>query len=267
MRQLFISLILASLCTPTLADTKALGAIIIDDIGYNTISARRIASLPWPLTCAVLPEAGASVPAAGILAEAGKELMLHLPMEGRSGEARERSVLSADMGQRQFRQELLRQLDRFPSVVGVNNHQGSVLTTQRQPMDWLMQELSNIEQFYVVDSRTASDSLLQSTARRFGLPATTRDVFLDHHRNEAYIARQMLRFVEIAKKHGTAIAIGHPYPETLRVLEAALPQLESEGIRLVPVSELIQYKMAQNSHQKEREPTTVASREPDSAVQ
>lgn len=269
MRRSLCALVLCFLTAPgsVVAESGAVASIIIDDIGYNTISARRIAALPWALTCAVLPEAGASQRAAHILDAAGKELMLHLPMEGRRGEARERNVLNGDMNHRQFRQELLRQLDRFPSVVGINNHQGSVLTAQRQPMNWLMQELSTIEQFYVVDSRTTSDSLLQSTARQFGLPNTTRDVFLDHQRDEAYIARQLLQFVNIAKKYGSAIAIGHPYPETLRVLETALPQLESEGIRLVPVSELIRYRMAQKSPDSETEPTEVAARDKDSALQ
>ena len=249
------------------AEPEAVGAIIIDDIGYNTVSARRIAAMPWPLTCAVLPEAVASERAAQILADADKELMLHLPMQGRLGEAREPHVLNINMDRHHFRQEVLRQLDRFPRVVGINNHQGSVLTTRQQPMNWLMDELSTIENFYVVDSRTASDSLLQASAQHYQLPNSTRDVFLDHQRNEAYIARQVLEFVRVAKASGSAIAIGHPYPETLNVLEKALPYFESEGVRLLPVSQLIRWQMAQKSSEKEPDPTAVAARHRDTTVQ
>ena len=51
-------------------------------------------------------------------------------------------------------------------------------------------------------------------------------------------------FIKTAKRHGRAVAIGHPYRETLSVLEMALPELEREGITLVPASELVRAQMA-----------------------
>jgi polysaccharide deacetylase 2 family uncharacterized protein YibQ len=43
----------------------------------------------------------------------------------------------------------------------------------------------------------------------------------------------------MARKRGQAVAIGHPFPETLEVLEKALPGLEEQGFELVTIGELL----------------------------
>jgi len=44
--------------------------------------------------------------------------------------------------------------------------------------------------------------------------------------------------VEIAKRNGSAIAIGHPRPTTLAALTALYPKMQAEGVRFVLASEL-----------------------------
>ena len=73
-----------------------------------------------------------------------------------------------------------------------------------------------------------------------GVPATRRDVFLDHTRSVEAVAREFERLKAKARKQGHAVAIGHPFPETLEVLEQQLPLLEAEGFELVTISELLQ---------------------------
>ena len=76
-------------------------------------------------------------------------------------------------------------------------------------------------------------------AREVGVSARKRDVFLDPDRDPATVAREFERMKRLADKNGSVVAIGHPYPATLALLEEALPKLESEGYRLVSVSELV----------------------------
>jgi polysaccharide deacetylase 2 family uncharacterized protein YibQ len=66
-----------------------------------------------------------------------------------------------------------------------------------------------------------------------------RDVFLDHDRAQPAVARQIERLVQLAEERGSAIAIGHPHPETLAALEEGLPGLRADGVRIVPLSELV----------------------------
>jgi hypothetical protein len=92
---------------------------------------------------------------------------------------------------------------------------------------------------FFLDSRTTTASVAYKTAQDEGVKAATRDVFLDDSNDPMEIERQFQRMVDIAKKRGQAVAIGHPRPATLRVLRERLPGLEAQGIELVKISELM----------------------------
>jgi polysaccharide deacetylase 2 family uncharacterized protein YibQ len=95
------------------------------------------------------------------------------------------------------------------------------------------------EGLFFVDSKTSGDSVALAEARRMKVPATSRDVFLDNDADVELIARQIRKLVVLAGKHGKAVGICHPYPETIAALQQELPQLNRDGITVVPVSELI----------------------------
>lgn len=225
--------------TPESSDLKARVAIIIDDIGYRETLGRRAINLPGALTISVLPLA----PNSRMLAEAahkqGKEVMLHAPMSNIRGLPLDEGALTEDMDQQQFLATLDRNLQALPHIRGVNNHMGSQLTQTAQPMAWLMAALKQ-RQLYFIDSRTSPASRAWAVAREHQVPSDQRDVFLDHDRDPAAIARQYQRLLRIAHKRGSAIAIGHPYPETLDFLEVALRNTDNDAIELVPISRLLE---------------------------
>ena len=76
-------------------------------------------------------------------------------------------------------------------------------------------------------------------AREHGVPSTRRDVFLDNVQTRSAIDKEFQRLKQLARKRGSAVAIGHPYPVTLSYLESVLPGLSSEGIELVSIGELV----------------------------
>jgi len=96
----------------------------------------------------------------------------------------------------------------------------------------------NKRDLYFIDSRTTSHSVAWRTAQRRNVPSLKRDVFLDHDRDPEIINDQFSEFIAIAKRRGYAIAIAHPYPETLTYLKQNLSRLTSQGIRLVSASAL-----------------------------
>jgi polysaccharide deacetylase 2 family uncharacterized protein YibQ len=53
------------------------------------------------------------------------------------------------------------------------------------------------------------------------------------------VESQLNELAAVARRLGDAVGLGHPHPETLRVLRKMLPELESEGFELVFVSELV----------------------------
>ena len=222
-------------------------AIIIDDIGYNLKAGQRTIALPGAYTLALLPATPHSQTLAELAHQNGKELMLHAPMANMGGLALGPGGLTPEQTRAEFTARLRHSLDSLPHIQGVNNHMGSALTPLATPMGWVMDEIGK-RALYFVDSRTTAASRGYEVARAYGLKAAKRDVFLDHSRESDDITAQLKHAIDIAQKRGQAIAIGHPYPETLAALEAAQPLLKASGVRLVPASALAQKSAPGNGH-------------------
>src|SRR5690606_38705840 len=92
---------------------------------------------------------------------------------------------------------------------------------------------------YFVDSRTTAKTLALQTAQQYRIPSAKRDVFLDNRRDKELIHAQLRKALTLAHTQGQAIAIGHPYPETLSVLEQIQPLLAEYQVELVKVSVLL----------------------------
>jgi polysaccharide deacetylase 2 family uncharacterized protein YibQ len=142
------------------------------------------------------------------------------------------------MNEQQVDSALAGMLETVPHAVGVNNHQGSRATADPALMAALMPELRRRGLFFV-DSRTLASTVAYSTAKRLGVRAASRKVFLDDSENREAILQQLELAAHDAEREGFAIAIGHPRPDTIAVLALDLPRLASRGIRLVFVSDVV----------------------------
>jgi polysaccharide deacetylase 2 family uncharacterized protein YibQ len=226
------------------ADTDELRApviaIIIDDLGYDLAAGERAARLPGPVACSVLPHTPASRRLARVCHRLGKEVLLHLPMQA-ADPAHDPGTGVLTL--RQDREELIGRLtgalEAVPHVTGVNNHMGSLLTRNLATMQWIMAQLRGSGSLFYVDSYTTPASVAMRVARANGLPTARRDVFLDADPDPEAVALELSRLVDEARTAGFALAIGHPLPVTLALLERALPALAADGIMLVSVAELV----------------------------
>lgn len=213
-------------------------AIIIDDLGYNLRMGKRTLNLPGAITVAVLPFTPHGRELAHYAHQQGKEVMLHAPMSNHHDYPLGRGGLRSGMAKSEFLSVLRRNLANVPHIKGVNNHMGSQLTEEAEPMGWLMAELQQ-QQLYFVDSRTSAQTQALNQAQAIGLPSRRRDVFLDDKKDPQIIYQQLLLALEKARQQGSAIAIGHPYPETLRVLEQLPELLARYQVTLVNTSQLM----------------------------
>jgi len=214
--------------------------IIIDDLGYQLDGGRRALRLPGPVAYAILPGAPRARQLAEIAHSRGKEVLLHLPLEaaGHSGPVEPGSI-TLDMSHARFRAAFAKAIDSVPFAVGVNSHRGSLLTRHPGHMRWLMEEIRERDELFFVDSYTTHQSVALQIAAETGVAATRRDVFLDHEYSPEAIEREFVRLKSLARRNGAAVAVGHPYPETLEVLERELPKLRDEGIDLISISDLL----------------------------
>jgi hypothetical protein len=215
-------------------------SVVIDDLGQDLEPAHQLLKLPYPLTFSILPHLKYSVATASEVHRAGREVMLHLPMEPEPG-----SFLSPGEGQIRVGMDpgkmgwvLQSDLDSVPYATGANNHMGSRATTRPQLMTAVARVLAG-RHLYFIDSRTTSASVALDVARQQGVPAFYRSVFLDDTRTVSYTLGKLREFRRTAEEQGAALAIGHPYPSTLAALARFLPELERADIQLVPASQLV----------------------------
>ena len=219
-------------------------AIIIDDIGYRYREDQEVIALPGALAISILPHSPHADEMAQLAAAAGKDVMLHVPMEPQredTNAALGPGALMLNMDRIDLMRTLNQNLRAVPTAIGVNNHMGSLLTRDTQHMQWLMESLRVHNKFFV-DSVTSERSIAADVARRKGVPSLRRDVFLDDVRDPRSLNSKFQELIRIARHKGSALAIGHPHPETIALLRAQLPELGSLGVRLVSVPQLLQMR-------------------------
>lgn len=218
---------------------KAYLGIILDDGGYGGDEMTRVMELDNRLTLAILPDTPFASETVQLAVAKGFEIMVHMPMQaGLGAKNRFPGELNVNMTREQVRQRTQECLDQFPEAVGVNNHTGGLFTRYPENMGWFL-EVVKAEQMYFVDSRTVGSSCAYDKAVEAGIPAARRDLFLDHSNTISDIRKRFNELVDIAKRQGSAVGIGHFRPNTITVLAEKLPGLAAQGIELVPVSELV----------------------------
>lgn len=217
-------------------------ALIIDDLGNKRELGKHVVDLPGPVACAFLPYGQHTDFLARQAYAHHKEVLLHLPMQAVEdapamlGEG----VLTLDMTEQQFMATLAHDMAAVPYISGLNNHMGSLLTRHPGSMAWLMDAITRRGDLFFVDSRTTSATVAEQLALEYGIPNTARNVFLDNVPTPEAVRAQFQKLIAMAKLNGSALGIGHPYPETVAVLADELRRLQQYGVRLLPVSRLIE---------------------------
>lgn len=209
-------------------------SLVIDDLGQNLTRDRRVLALPGPVAMAILPDTPHATELAREAYAAGKTVMLHLPMDPAEGPF---SWHPEQPAAERF-ERIEAALRAVPHARGLNNHMGSRMTADIPPMAGLMNELQRRHLFFL-DSRTSASTHAAAEAQRIGLASLSRDIFLDDDPSPEAIARQFERAVELARRQGSAVMIGHPYPSTLAVLERELPRLAAQGIEWIEIRQMI----------------------------
>ena len=215
-------------------------AIIIDDFGYrNDHISNGFLELPAKLTYAIIPGHDHSQLFSKKAYDAGYEIIVHLPMEniGKTyGE--EEYVLMSYFQDDEIKSRINSAFDNLPEAIGLNNHQGSRGTADSRVMTLLAGVIKDKKKFFI-DSRTTSNSLANSTMRRYNVPTNQRDVFLDNDLDEEKIKTQLYKLADVSERKGIAIGIGHVKPQTLNVLKNEIPVLKQKGFRFEFVSRLV----------------------------
>lgn len=216
-------------------------AIVLDDMGPNKENTERALKLPPSVTFAFLPYAKDVAVLAAQAKGKGHELLVHVPMEPAGAVEPGPHALRVTDAPEKILEELRWNLSQLSGYVGINNHMGSRFTADETSMRIVVGELKT-RKLLLLDSRTTKDTQAAPIAQQAGVPSLSRDVFLDNEEGSGEVTRELERLEKLAREKGSAVAIGHPHPATLDVLQKWLPQAEKRGIKLVPLTQVLKFR-------------------------
>ena len=192
--------------------------LIIDDVATFE-HASMIKSLGLKITPSIFP-ATKTHPDTPSIARSFEFYMIHLPMQAKHFDSPEIGTLTINESFESMHEKIKKIRKDFPRAKYTNNHTGSRFTSDYDAMDKAYRAL--IEQgFIFVDSKTIAQTAVARAAKKYNQPYISRDIFLDDDPSAGAVRRELVAAVNLAKKRGYAIAIGHPKKNTIAVIKAS----------------------------------------------
>jgi len=210
---------------------------VFDDAGHNLEQLQYFLDLPFPCTIAVLPKLPNSRETARRIRAAGKELILHQPMQALDPNIDPgKGAVKPGMSREEIKKIVASNVEEIGPIAGMNNHEGSLITSDEEAMEAVL-ELCREKNIYFLDSRTSSKSVVPQVAKKLNMSIWERAVFLDNKRDKAYMKKQIIDGLEIASQRGEAIMIGHVFTVDLAILlKEMYSDLTQEGYTFSTIS-------------------------------
>ena len=206
---------------------------VFDDAGHNLDQLEHFLRLPFPCTIAVLPGLRYSSESARRIRKAGKQVILHQPMQSvdlhiNPGPGAVTPGLSAE----QIKNIVRKNLEEIWPVAGMNNHEGSLMTADEAAMSAVLDVVAEKHIFFL-DSRTTARSVVAKVAKEKNMAVWERAIFIDNDKSRAAMETQIKKGLSIARRKGSAIMIGHVFTvELAELLTEMYPALIEDGFSL-----------------------------------
>lgn len=211
---------------------------VFDDGGQNLSHLEPFLNLPIPITIAVLPRLAHSVEAAQKIRNAGKEVILHQPMQAVNQKVNPGpGAITPQMSEDEIISTLFYNINEIGPVAGMNNHEGSAITADAEKMAVIL-KLANEEGIYFLDSRTNSETKVPYVANLMGYSYYERNIFLDNEKTKENALQELKKGLEIANKKGSVIMIGHIWSANFlpSFIMEVIPELQKKGYTFSTVS-------------------------------
>ena len=214
---------------------------VFDDAGHNLDQLEHFLRLPFPCTIAVLPGLRYSSESARRIRKAGKQVILHQPMQSvdlhiNPGPGAVTPGLSAE----QIKNIVRKNLEEIWPVAGMNNHEGSLMTADEAAMSAVLDVVAEKHIFFL-DSRTTARSAVAKVAKEKNMAIWERAIFIDNDKSRAAMETQIKKGLSIARQKGSAIMIGHVFTvELAQLLTEMYPALIEDGFSLSAIAQVAQ---------------------------
>lgn len=240
---IYVCVLLMSMTMPFLlrgASQIAYVAIIIDDFGNGTRDTKNFIALEKKFTGAIMPSREFSEKDCTDLLAAHKDVILHMPMEPKTGRSSwlGKNALTSGLSNEQVEHNIKDSLTQLPGAIGMNNHMGSKIMESEKFLDIIFRICSE-QNLIFIDSKTTPKSKAKVFAEKYHVTFFERDVFLeDKGRDITNVKRNLNKAVDIAKKRGFVIAIGHVGGAGGKSTAQAINDFDDPNVKFITVSEL-----------------------------
>jgi len=217
-------------------------AIVVDDFGaIGGELLQGFLNLPVEIDFAILPGLSYSEETMNRAYEQGRETLVHLPMEPLDYPLQNpgKDAILVQMDKSEVEKIVLKHLNSLPLCSGVNNHMGSLATTDKEIMSYVMEVLRKKGKFFL-DSRTSAVSVAYQTAQKAHILAFRNDLFLDSpDMTTATMESKIERVKQISQNRNYVIAITHCHSlDKLKYLQDFISRIQKEGFILKRLSDL-----------------------------
>ncbi|PLY08627.1 MAG: hypothetical protein C0626_12285 [Arcobacter sp.] len=219
--------------SPIIKSNRQKLAIVIDDVTLQS-QINHIKKIGYVVNISLMPPTNGHKYSA-VIAQNLPFALVHFPLQATVSNFEEDYTLKVGDSYEKIEKRVAQIRKWYPKLNYTNNHTGSVFTADKTSMEYLIKALKKYN-FTFIDSRTTSKSVVKEVTKEFGMPYIARNIFLDNKKDFNYIQNQLKKAIRIAKKTGSSIAIGHPYPITMKVLRKSKHLLKD--VDLVYVNEL-----------------------------
>ncbi len=222
------------------AKNNAVLVVVLDDGGQNLSHLQPFLDLAMPLDIAVLPALQYSVESAKRVRNAGKELMLHQPMQAKNLNVNPGpNAITPEMHTYDIEQLVRKNISEIGPVAGLNNHEGSLITESASKIGAVL-DVCMAENIFFLDSRTTAATKGPQSALERGIHIWERDIFLDNTQVREDIISQIVQATKIANRDGYAIMIGHVWSSSnlAKILSEMYVSLSKKGYRFSTVGGL-----------------------------
>lgn len=218
--------------------------IVIDDFG--DIGGKLLEgffALDPEVCFAIFPDAPYTDQTVRLANRQGRDYIIHVPMEpiGYPKVNPGKNAILAQHNEAQVRKILGGHLAKMPQSLGINNHMGSLATSDPQLMQSVINVLKDHGKLFL-DSRTTNVSVAYQTAQKSSIKAFRNDLFLDSPNiSQSTMNSKLSQINRLADSKRHVIAITHCHSiEKLEYLKEIIRKLKSAGFTLIPLSELDQ---------------------------
>lgn len=210
---------------------------VFDDAGHNLFQLDEFLKLPFKCTFAVLPGLPNSKLVAKRIRDAGHDVILHQPMQAINLKLDPGPMaITQEMSPEKAKETVLQNIREISPVVGFNNHEGSLITADKNIMRAILQ-LAKDENIFFLDSRTNAKTVAPEIANELQITILERDIFIDNSKRKIDMQNQIKAGMKIASTNGRAILIGHVFTvELAKLLTEMYNEISSEGFTFEKLS-------------------------------